>query len=84
MYDDEKNLYHYTYRRDGSETASQPGQSHDAQSAQTEPAPVLTQEPPKKKKHTAGKVVALALVCALLGGTVGGGLVYGVGRMSAG
>ena len=62
MYDDEKNLYHYTYRRDGSETAPQPGQSYDAQGAQSGAAPLLTAEPPKKKKHTAGKVVALALV----------------------
>ena len=83
MYDDEKNLYHYTYRKDGSEAASQPGQSSDARSAQPDPIPVLTPEMPKKKKHTAGKVVALALVCALLGGAVGGGMVYGVGRMSA-
>ena len=83
MYDDEKNLYHYTYRRDGSETASQPGQSYDTRSAQPDPIPVLTPEMPKKKKHTAGKVVALALVCALLGGAAGGGVVYGAGRMSA-
>ena len=62
MYDDEKNLYHYTYRKDGSETAPQPSQNYDARSAQPDPAPVLTPEPPKKKKHTAGKVVALALV----------------------
>ena len=29
MYNDEQNLYHYTYRKDGSE----PGQRYDARSA---------------------------------------------------
>ena len=76
MYNDENNLYHYTYRKDGSESAGQP-------------APVINatyQEPwedgSKKrggKNRTGLKITAMALSCALLGGAAGAGVMYGVG-----
>ena len=34
------------------------------------PTPTVTPEPPKKK-GSAGRIIALALVCALLGGAIG-------------
>ena len=97
MYNDEQNLYHYTYRKDGSE----PGQRYDARSAagsegesQTRPSvdeqlhnyesgrreqPPVQEMKSVKKNRVGLKVAALALVCALLGGAVGGGVVWAVG-----
>lgn len=74
MYNDERNLYHYTYRRDGSE-ATPPADDY-------RPAGGPVQEMKPVKKNRIGlKVTALALVCALLGGGVGGGVVWAaVGR----
>ena len=71
MYNDERNLYHYTYRRDGSETV--PPLADGGQSAG--PRPVQEMKPMKKNKIGL-KVTALALSCALLGGGVGGGVVW--------
>ena len=62
MYNDERNLYHYTYRRDGSETV--PPLADGGQSAG--PRPVQEMKPMKKNKIGL-KVTALALSCALLG-----------------
>ena len=97
MYNDEQNLYHYTYRKDGTE----PGQRYDAKQPgvdeqlnnyrqQQEQAPQQPemqsqggQAPHKNGKNRVGlKIASLALVCALLGGLVGGGTAYLVGNHS--
>ena len=70
MYNDEHNLYHYTYRKDGSETT--PPAADDYQPAR---GPVQEMKPVKKSRIGL-KVTALALSCALLGGGVGGGVVW--------
>ena len=62
MYNDENNLYHYTYRRSDQEPWEQPVQEMK----------------PVKKKRLGVKITALALSCALLGGAVGGGVAWGV------
>ena len=70
MYNDEKNLYHYTYRKDGSEP-------WDARTAVDAPYRESRDEGPgkKAKKNRGGaKIVALALSCALLGGAAGAGV----------
>jgi len=75
MYNDENNLYHYTYRKDGSESQHRPTvdeQIHSYQSADGKP-PVVDMKPAKKNR-TGMKIVALALVCALLGGAAGAGI----------
>ena len=101
MYNDEQNLYHYTYRKDGTE----PGQRYDAkqptvdeqlnsyrqqqeqQTQNSQPVyqsqPQGGQTPHKNGKNRLGlKITSLALVCALLGGLVGGGTAYLVGNHS--
>jgi serine protease Do len=84
MYNDEENLYHYTYRKDGSE----PGQRYETQPSVDEQLhnnqaggyqPVQEMKPVKKNR-VGLKLTALALCCALLGGAVGGGVVYAAGR----
>ena len=81
MYNDEHNLYHYTYRKDGSEaeahSAPQPGPVQDHNSGPQQPVQEMK---PVKKNRIGLKITALALACALLGGVIGGGIVYGVGR----
>lgn len=69
MYNDERNLYHYTYRRDGSETAMPPAGGPATQRPVQEMKPV-------KKNRLGLKITALALICAILGGGVGGGIVW--------
>ena len=96
MYNDEQNLYHYTYRKDGSE----PGQRYDARSnsgSESQPHPSVDEQlhqyesgrqeqppiqemKPVKKNRVGLKIAALALVCALLGGAVGGGVGWAVGN----
>ena len=81
MYNDEQNLYHYTYRRDGSEagpnTAPQPAPAPEHQNGPQQPV----QEMKRVKKNRIGlKITALALCCALLGGAVGGGVAWAVGH----
>lgn len=100
MYNDENNLYHYTYRKDGTE----PGQRYDAkqpsvddqinsyrqQQEQAAQQPEVQYQQPqgghtphKSGKNRVGlKIASLALVCALLGGLVGGGTVYLAGNHS--
>ena len=87
MYNDEKNLYHYTYRKDGSETGEhnaagqQPaGGQPFTPMHQTGPNGPVQEMKPVKKNRIGLKITALALACALLGGAIGGGIVYGVGR----
>ena len=81
MYNDEQNLYHYTYRRDGSEagpnTVPQPAPAPEHQNGPQQPV----QEMKRVKKNRIGlKITALALCCALLGGAVGGGVAWAVGH----
>lgn len=80
MYNDESSLYHYTYRKDGSETP----QAGGGQSAPRRP---IQEMKPVKKNRIGLKITALALTCALLGGAAGGGVVWaalGRGAASAG
>ena len=84
MYNDEQNLYHYTYRKDGSESSGQNGarptvdeQLHNYQAGPQQPVQEMK---PVKKNRMGLKITALALCCALLGGAVGGGVVWGVTR----
>ena len=74
MYNDEKNLYHYTYRRDVSETGQEPTlgqQLHSSQGGR----PVQEMKPVKKSRLGL-KITALALACALMGGAAGSGAVF--------
>ena len=70
MYEDENNLYHYSYRKgDGSDGAGPVDTKNYAEE------PLDTGAGGKAKKQGgAGKIVALALVCALVGGFVGAGV----------
>ena len=80
MYNDENNLYHYTYRKDGSETAGRSAvdeQLHDYQQAQDHRQPVQDLKPVKKNRLGL-KIAALALVCALVGGAAGAGITAAV------
>ena len=84
MYNDEQNLYHYTYRKDGSESSGQNGarptvdeQLHNYQAGPQQPVQEMK---PVKKNRMGLKITALALCCALVGGAVGGGVVWGVTR----
>ena len=70
MYQDENNLYHYSYSSD-----DQPGQSFEPSGYQSGPQQPVQEMKPVKKNRMGLKVTALALVCALLGGAVGGGAV---------
>lgn len=81
MYNDEKNLYHYTYRRDGAEptfgdSLRSPGGPSGPQGPELEGKPV-------RKSRLGLKIVILALVCALLGGAAGGGAVWAMTRTSS-
>ena len=79
MYNDEHNLYHYTYRKDGSETETHPApKTGPAPEYQNGPQQPLQEMKPVKKNRVGMKLTALALCCALLGGAVGGGIVWGV------
>nr|WP_325196469.1 trypsin-like peptidase domain-containing protein [uncultured Oscillibacter sp.] len=84
MYNDEQNLYHYTYRKDGSETggqnAARPTVDEQLHHYQTGPQQPVQEMKPVKKNRMGLKITALALCCALLGGAVGGGVVWGVTR----
>lgn len=77
MYNDEKNLYHYTYRKDGSE---QPGENlvnpQSVHSSDNEHRENVQEMKPVKKNRLGMKIAALCLCCALLGGAVGGGVAW--------
>ncbi len=83
MYNDENNLYHYTYRKDGSETTqTRPTvdeQLHSYQASQSEYRQPVQDMQPVKKERRGVKLVALALVCALVGGAAGAGITAAVG-----
>ncbi|WP_295581975.1 S1C family serine protease [uncultured Oscillibacter sp.] len=82
MYNDEQNLYHYTYRKDGSESSqgSRPSVDDQLRQYQSGPQEPVQEMKPVKKNRMGTKVAALALCCALLGGAAGGGVVYAAGR----
>ena len=85
MYNDEHNLYHYTYRKDGSETdAHSAPQGEPLQPQSSGPQQPVQEMKPVKKNRIGLKVTALALCCALLGGAVGGGVAWGVSNSSGG
>ena len=85
MYNDEHNLYHYTYRKDGSETDAHPApQGEPLQPQSSGPQQPVQEMKPVKKNRIGLKVTALALCCALLGGAVGGGVAWGVSNSSGG
>lgn len=68
MYEDENNLYHYSYRKtDGSDENA----PLDTRNYAEDPWDKNTQ---KKKKGFSAKILALALVCALIGGFIGAGV----------
>ena len=70
MYEDENNLYHYSYRKgDGSDTIDTKNYAEEAWEKAQGGA-----NGKKKKGRFPGKLVALALVCALVGGFVGAGV----------
>ena len=75
MYNDENNLYHYSYS-----SSDQPGQNYDTNSHgyQSGPQGPVQEMKPVKKNRMGLKITALALVCALIGGAVGGGAVWAV------
>ena len=78
MYNDEENLYHYSYQKDnqpGTSGASVDDQLNSFQYHSGPQQPVQEMKPVKKNR-TGLKVTALALCCALLGGAVGGGVVH--------
>ena len=82
MYNDENNLYNYTYRKDGSELSHQretvrPGGQPGPQGPEFEVKPV-------KKNRLGLKIAALALSCALLGGAAGGGAVWAASHYGGG
>ena len=83
MYRDEENLYHYTYRKDGSETAGNAGAyaSGGYQPGSQEPVQEMK---PVKKSRAGVRTAALMLCAALLGGAVGGGVVYGLNGSGSG
>jgi serine protease Do len=66
-YEDENNLYHYSYRK-GDSNVTEP--VYNTRNYAEEPAHAV--ETPKKKGHGA-RLVALMLACALVGGMVGAG-----------
>ena len=83
MYNDGHNLYHYTYRKDGSETDVHPApQAAPEQDHNNGPQQPVQEMKPVKKNRIGMKLTAMALCCALLGGAVGGGIVWGVGNHS--
>lgn len=75
MYNDEQNLYHYTYRKDGSEDPYQDGQVPPQSSV-----PPVQEMKPVKKNRMGLKITALALACALAGGGIGGGVAWYLGN----
>ncbi len=78
MYNDESNLYNYTYRKDGSELSHQRESVRPA--GQPGPQGPELEGKPVKKNRLGLKIAALALSCALLGGAAGGGAVWAVSR----
>ncbi|MCF2619032.1 trypsin-like peptidase domain-containing protein [Oscillibacter valericigenes] len=73
-YEDENNLYHYSYRK-----GDKAERVRDADYAETSSEPLKADpwEEKKPKKNRLGmKLAALALVCALIGGATGAGITH--------
>ena len=83
MYNDENNLYNYTYRKDGSELFHQRESVRSGGQQSGPQGPVLEMKPVKKKRLGL-KIAALALSCALLGGAAGGGAVWAASHYTGG
>ena len=83
MYNDEQNLYHYTYRKDGSEPQGEKMEPVESvpggDTGKNEPVQEMK---PVKKNRLGVKIAALGLCCALLGGAVGGGVAWAAGGSS--
>ena len=83
MYNDEENLYHYSYQKDSGQQGTS-GSSVDDQlnsfQYHSGPQQPVQEMKPVKKNHVGLRVTALALCCALLGGAVGGGVAYYAGN----
>lgn len=73
MYEDENNLYHYSYRKGDEQNPNTP---IDTKNYAEDPWDKNPGGSPKKKGGSglSGKIVALALVCALVGGFIGAGV----------
>ena len=82
MYQDEQNLYHSTDQQNGNENAqpqeAAPVMDMPVDSNPGEPQRPIQEMKPVKKNRTGLKFTAIALCCALVGGAVGGGVVWGV------
>ena len=82
MYHDEQNLYHKTYHENSGEQTRFPETTSAAGASTgsygTEPQRPIQEMKPVKKNRIGLKVTALALCCALVGGAIGGGIVWGV------
>ena len=83
MYNDEENLYHYSYQKDSGQQGTS-GSSVDDQLSSFQyhsgPQQPVQEMKPVKKNHVGLRITALALCCALLGGVVGGGVAYYAGN----
>ena len=83
MYNDEENLYHYSYQKDSGQQGTS-GSSVDDQlnsfQYHSGPQQPVQEMKPVKKNHVGLRITALALCCALLGGGVGGGVAYYAGN----
>ena len=83
MYNDEENLYHYSYQKDSGQQGTS-GSSVDDQlnsfQYHSGPQQPVQEMKPVKKNHVGLRITALALCCALLGGVVGGGVAYYAGN----
>ena len=82
MYQDEQNFYNDHYQMYGGEN-SQPQETMTTAGAgggfrNAEPQGPVQEMKPVKKNRIGLKVTAMALCCALLGGAIGGGIVWGV------
>ena len=74
MYEDENNLYHYSYRKGDEQNPNAPIDTKNYAEDPWDKSP--NGGSPKKKGGSglSGKIVALALVCALVGGFIGAGV----------
>jgi serine protease Do len=75
MYNDENNLYHTNYSKDQNMNPER----QIIETGYREPWESGYGRRPKRNRG-GGKLIALALSCALLGGAAGGGIMWGVSR----